>query len=104
MTGTGIYEQIEAFCQGISGINAGTYNGDMIAAAKEATGLTQDMTANEAELLLLQNITGNLTSGLADMRGYWPGILGGSIAAAFIVQENGFEILLEDGSGSLLTE
>ncbi len=104
MTGTGAYEQIEAFCINITGSDIGTYNGNMIAAAKEATGLTQDMTANEAELLLLQNITNNTTSGLADMRGYWASILSGGFGVGFIVMEDGSEILLEDGSGSLLEE
>jgi hypothetical protein len=104
MTGTGAYEQIAAYCQTVSGISTGTYNGDMIAAAKAATGLTRDMTANEAELLLLQNITGNTTSVLADMRGYWSAILAGVYSSGFILQEDDFEILLEDDSGSLLVE
>ncbi len=67
-----LYESIQLYCQSISGINAGTYNGDMIAAAKVATGLARDMTANEAELLLLQHITGDLTDTLAGMHSRWP--------------------------------
>lgn len=104
MTGTGAYEQIQAFCRDITGKTDGTYNENMIQAAQEACGISYELTENEAELLLLQNITGNTFSGLADMRGYWAGILSGQFGTGFIVQEDGFEILLEDGSGSLLTE
>ncbi len=98
-----LYESIQLYCQSISGINAGTYNGDMIAAAKAETGLSRDMTANEAELLLLQQITGDLTDTLPGMHSRWGAILA-SIAAGHIVQEGGSLILQEDGVSTLLIQ
>tara|TARA_R110000868_G_scaffold187664_3_gene430190 strand:- start:3098 stop:3400 length:303 start_codon:yes stop_codon:yes gene_type:complete len=92
-----IYEQIQVYCRALAGVSAGTYNENMIQAAEAETGRT-NMTANEAELALLQSETGNTTSVLADMRGYWPSIVGAGFDNGEILIETGFHVLLEDGS------
>lgn len=96
-----IYEQIQDYCRTLAGVSDGTYNENMIQAAIAETGITP-LTANEAELLILQSETGNTTSVLADMRGYWPSILAGDDSALLL--ETGFHILLEDGSSHLLMQ
>lgn len=99
-----LYESIQQYCQSVSGISTGTYNGDMIAAAKAATGITRDMTANEAELLLLQTITGDLTDTLPGMHSRWGSILTHATTSD-IIQEDGVSLILqEDGVSTLLVE
>lgn len=96
------YEDIQAFCRSEAGVSDGTYTENMIQAAQEIAGLTRDMTADEAEMLILQTLSGDLTDTLPGLRTLWPGIIAGF--GGTLLLEDGFDLLLEDGTSLLLLE
>lgn len=58
----------QAFFRSLAGITTGTYDENIVAAAKAVTGLTRDMTSNEAEILVYRSVLGRTDGTLSGLR------------------------------------